>query len=50
MDYFYYPTQAEMRVDLRHQNGGTSLLFRGIDVMRMAMWLRDHTRSIRAGD
>ena len=44
VDFYYHQYQAEIRMDVHTATGNTSFLLRGIDVVKLAEWLKEHAR------
>ena len=44
VDFYYRQYSAEIRMDVHTETGGTSFLLRGVDVVKLAVWLKEHAR------
>ena len=44
VDFYYRQYAAEIRMDVHTATGHTSFLLRGIDVVKLAVWLKEHVR------
>ena len=48
VDFYYHQFAAEIRMNVHTSSGGkNSFLLRGIDVVKLAVWLKEHTRNIQ---
>ena len=47
VDFYYRQYQAELRMDVHTATGSTSFLLRGVDVVKLAVWLIEHTRCLK---
>ena len=45
VDFYYRQYSAEIRMDVHTATGSTSFLLRGIDVVKLAVWLKEHARA-----
>ena len=43
VDFYYRQYQAEIQMDVYTATGNTSFLLRGVDVVKLAVWLKEHT-------
>ena len=44
VDFYYRQYQAEIRMDVHTATGKSSFLLQGVDVVKLAVWLKEHAR------